>query len=108
MANSKLGHWLFIGGVILAVIIGLIPQLQTAFIAWLLVILGLLVGLLNVTAKEQEKFLVAVVALVIVSSGANIPALGGFVQNILANILAFSAAAAFVVAIKAIYSLAID
>ena len=106
--DSKLGHWAFIIGVLLAVISGLVPALQTAFITWALVILGLVVGLLNITSKEQEKFLVAVVALVLVSSGLDIPALGGIVQNIMANILALSAPAALVVALKAIYVLAVD
>lgn len=106
--NSKLGHWAFIVGVLLAVIAGLVPALQTAFITWVLVIIGLAVGVLNISIKEQEKFLVAVIALVLVSSGLNIPALGGIVQNIMANILALSAPAALVVALKAIYELAID
>jgi hypothetical protein len=108
MADSRIGHWAFIIGGILAILAGLIPVLQTAAVTWVLVILGLVVGLLNITAKEQEKFLVAVVALLIVGSAGAIPALGGLVLSILANIVALSAPAALVVAFKAIYSLASD
>jgi len=106
--DSKIGHWVFIVGVLLAIIAGLVPALQTATVTWLLVIVGLVVGLLNITTKEQEKFLIAVVALVLVGSGLNIAALGGIVQNILANILAISAPAALIVALKSIYTLAVD
>jgi len=108
MADSRVGHWAFIIGVLLAIIAGLVPQLQTATVTWILVILGLVVGLLNITVKEQEKFLVAVVALLIVGSAGAIPALGGIVLSILANIVALSAPAALIVALKAIYALAVD
>ncbi|MEK6848980.1 MAG: hypothetical protein AABY01_00235 [Nanoarchaeota archaeon] len=106
--DAKIGHWAFIVGILLAVIAGLIPQLQTSTVTWILVILGLVVGLLNISAKETTEFLVAVVALLIVGSAGAIPALGGLVLAILANIVALSAPAALIVAIKAIYSLAAD
>ncbi|MBI4144848.1 hypothetical protein HY493_01420 [Candidatus Woesearchaeota archaeon] len=106
--DAKMGHWAFIVGILLAIIAGLIPQLQTTTVTWILVILGLVVGLLNITARETTEFLVAVIALMIVGSAGAIPALGGIVLSILANIVALSAPAALVVALKAIYSLAAE
>ena len=106
--DAKIGHWAFIVGVLLAIVAGLIPQLQTVTVTWILVILGLVVGLLNITAKETTEFLVAVIALMIVGSAGAIPALGGIVLAILANIVALSAPAALIVALKAIYALAAE
>lgn len=106
--DAKIGHWAFIVGILLAIIAGLIPQLQTSTVTWILVILGLVVGLLNITAKETTEFLVAVIALLIVGSAGAIPALGGIVLAILANIVALSAPAALIVALKAVYALAAE
>lgn len=106
--DAKIGHWAFIVGVLLAIVAGLIPQLQTVTVTWILVILGLVVGLLNISAKETTEFLVAVIALMIVGSAGAIPALGGIVLAILANIVALSAPAALIVALKAIYALAAE
>jgi len=57
---SKLGKWSFIGGIVLAIVAGffVIPYVTT-----ILSILGLIVGLLNVPAKQTQKYLVAVIAL---------------------------------------------
>jgi hypothetical protein len=106
--DAKIGHWAFIVGILLAIIAGLIPTLQTSTVTWILVILGLVVGLLNISAKETTEFLIAVVALLIVGSAGAIPALGGIVLAILANVVALSAPAALIVALKAIYALAAE
>ncbi|MBW2973515.1 hypothetical protein KY346_03930 [Candidatus Woesearchaeota archaeon] len=104
--DSKIGHWAFIVGIIIAIIAGLVPAWQTPTITWVLVILGLVVGLLNITAKETIEFLVAAIALLVIGSAGAIPALGTIILSILANIVAFVAPAALVVALKSIYSLA--
>ena len=53
--EQKIGHYSFIGGVIIAVVLGLVPAATlgtaAAWLASLLVILGLVVGFLNVTGK---------------------------------------------------------
>ncbi len=102
----KLGSWAFIIGVILAVLAGLMPTMQTPTVTWVLVILGLIVGFLNITERETVEFLVAAVALLIAGSAGSLPALGTVILAILENIVAFVAPAALVVALKAIYSLA--
>ena len=104
--DSKIGHWAFIIGILLAVIAGLVPAWQTPTITWILVVIGLVVGLLNIQAKETTEFLVAAITLLIVGSAGAIPALGVIVLSILANIVAIVAPAALIVALKAVYSLA--
>ena len=104
--DSRLGHWAFIVGILIAVIAGLVPAWNTPTVMWILVILGLIVGLLNITAKETVEFLVAAIALMIVGSAGAIPALGMMILAILANIVAIVAPAALVVSLKAIYALA--
>ena len=70
--DKKLGSYAFLLVLALAVIAGLFPQLQAGqaltTVTWILVILGLIVGLLNVTKRESEGFLVASVALLIVTA----------------------------------------
>jgi len=108
---AKLGAWAFIIGIVIAVIAG-IPglNLPIAIVALILAILGIVVGLLNVTEKEATSFLVAAVALVLVATGlkpfGEIPTLGAVVLNIVNNIGVFMAPAALVVAIKAIWDMA--
>ncbi|RJQ21856.1 hypothetical protein C4580_01690 [Candidatus Woesearchaeota archaeon] len=105
--DSKVGHWAFLIGVVLAVIAGLVPALQTPKIAWVLVGLGLIVGLLNITARETEQFLVATVALVIAADAAgDIIQLGYTAAVILGNVVTFVFPAALIVAFKTIWVLA--
>lgn len=105
--DSKVGHWAFLIGVVLAVIAGLVPALQTPKIAWVLVGLGLIVGLLNITARETEQFLVATVAFVIAADAAgDIIQLGYTAAVILGNVVTFVFPAALIVAFKTIWVLA--
>lgn len=92
------GHWVFIVGIILAILAGFsqVPQL-----AVILFILGLIVGLLNVTEAESTSFLVAVIALLLIGvAGLQVGGLTPVVAPILSNFLAFVAAAGLVVALK--------
>jgi len=103
--DHRAGHWAFLIGIALAMLAGLVPQMQTQAITWALVLLGLVVGLLNITAKETKEFLIACVALVIVADAAA-PLLGPVMAAILGNIVTFVFPAAFVVAFKSIWTLA--
>ncbi len=104
--DAKIGSWAFILGVLISIVAGLIPAWQTTTLVWVLVLLGLIVGFLNITAKETTEFLVATVALLIIGSAGAIPALGVVILSILANIVAFVAPAALIVALKSIWVLA--
>lgn len=110
----KMGEWAFIVGVLIAVIIGLFSGNLTGdtkgWLVLLLVVLGLIVGFLNITESETTPFLVAAIALLITGTASEslriIPTIGGYLAGIVAAIAVFVAPAAIVVALKAIQSLA--
>ena len=113
MALSKgkilgfIGFWAFILGLVIAVIAGVILPQNTAIII-VLIILGLVIGFLNITAKEFMLFLVATIALIVVGNVfAPLTALG--IGKILGSILGYVATlmapAAIVAAIKALWSI---
>lgn len=114
---TKVGSWSFIIGVILALAGGLISGLLGpnggSVVAAILVLLGLIVGFLNVTGKEAMPFLLAAVSLVIVATQGSIllsilPIVGDYFKSVFSAMTAFIIAATVVVALKAIYGLAKD
>ena len=112
--EKKMGEWAFIIGVLLAVLFGFLPDAWEGTATLVLVVLGLLVGLLNISERESTPFLVAAAALMITSSAGPTlklipPAfLGTFLQNAVEKIGVFVVPAAIVVALKSIQSLAKD
>lgn len=103
----KVGRWTFTAGIILAILSG--------FIDWggipiILIVLGLIVGFLNIGEKEAQRFLVAAIALLMIGT-ASISALfttgrfAGQTQMILSDFISFVSAAALVVAIKTVITL---
>lgn len=109
---EKIGTWAFLIGVLIAVVAGLVPTFAqpplAGQVAWVLVILGLVVGFLNIRAREIQEFLVACVAILVVAGMGGLPPLGRTLGTILTNIIAFVAPAAFLVACRAIWQLAED
>ena len=109
-----MGEWAFIVGFVMAVLFGFIPGQWEGIATLVLVILGLVVGLLNISEKETIPFLVAASALMITSiAGATLKlippdVLGNFLQSAVTKIGVFVAPAAIVVALKTIQSLAKD
>ena len=104
---SKVGAWAFILGIIIALVAGFWP-LGTIVTA-VLIVLGLIVGFLNVTGKETTPFLLATVALVIVSNfGGAVFATANLdvLQSMLNALIVFVIPATIVVAVKAVYNLA--
>jgi len=111
--TNKWGKWAFIVGVVLALLAGLFPTfLEAGTVALLLVVLGLVVGLLNVQDKESINFLIATIALMAVGTAGveviNLFGLGTLFRNVVLNIGLFVAPAAVVVALKLVYDLAKD
>jgi len=105
--DSKMGHWAFLSGVVLALIAGFVPQLQIPMTTWILVLLGLIVGFLNISARETQEFLIACVAVLIAAGTAsNIITLGFVVSTMLGNVVTFVFPAALIVAFKAIWEMA--
>ena len=108
---KKLGEYAFIGGVLLAILLGLIPGSMLigyeSALALLLVVLGILVGLINIQVQETQAFLIATIALLAAGAGGlqTLPLVGTFISSILTNIISFVAPAAVIVALKAVYEL---
>jgi len=104
--KNLLGSWAFLLGVILAVILGMLGNFGAVWVI-ILVIIGLLVGLLNIAEKEVMPFLVSGIILIIAS------ALGGSVfytvqtlGNVLDALLTIFIPAVIIVAIKNVFNLA--
>jgi hypothetical protein len=103
---SKIGFWAFIIGLILAVVAGLFWEDNNAVIIILLV-LGLIVGFLNITAKEIMLFLVATIALMVtgrVFEPLSVLSIGEHLDNILAYVATLMAPAAIIASIKALWA----
>jgi len=120
MVKSKenlLGAYAFLVGVVLAVIIGLFNKsLESAGVLFYsaLVVIGLLVGFMNVGDKNSSTFLIASLSLVIVGSLGSEPlkyvALNNFavtsLRNVLTSLLVLFVPATIIVALKTVFSLA--
>ena len=114
--GNKLGQWAFIIGVLLAIVVGVFSANLKDYagtLSLVLVILGLVVGFLNVTEKETTPFLVAAAALMLTqTAGESLSKidlgieLGKYLAGIVSQIAVFVVPAAIVVALKAINSLA--
>lgn len=115
--EKKIGSWSFIIGVILALILGLassaLPAATVGILASILVLLGLVVGFLNVAGKETKDFLLSATVLIIAAglggaSGAlgSVQYIGVYISGIFTQLLAFVVPAVVVVALKEVYYLA--
>ena len=103
---SMIGFWAFIVGLILSIVGGIIAP-QNSVIVLILVILGLIVGFLNITAKEITLFLVATIALVVVGGvfePIKVLGIGAILNNMLGYVATLMAPAAVVAAIKALWA----
>ncbi len=120
--ENYVGAWTFLVGVILAVIIGLsttlipIPSLAkySPQIYGILVLLGVVVGFLNVTSRDSQTFLLTGTVLVIVSrfgmesvAGSLIGiGLGDAVTSVFSALLVLFVPATIIVALKTVFSIA--
>ena len=105
MNTAKIGKWAFIGGLVVAVLAGLF--FQPGWAVWVLAILGVIVGLLNVTAEDTRSFLLASIALTLSATALNtLPLLGTALSFILPFVVAFVAGATIVIALKELFQAA--
>ncbi|MEI8364436.1 MAG: hypothetical protein WCF78_03185 [archaeon] len=104
MQLQKLGAFSFLAGILIAIIFGIIPSLTNlTWVAIVLMILGVLVGLLNVDDKNISLFLLAAISLVAMSTSLNaMPVIGGMLRSIIVNLVQFIGPAALIVSIVAI------
>lgn len=107
MELGKIGHWSFIIGVLLAMVAGLLGAAYADMIAMILVVLGVIVGFLNISEKEVSSFLIAAIALLLTGAAGleTLPVMGSYLGPILTNIATFVAPAVVIVALKAVYEL---
>ncbi len=116
--EGKFGQYAFIVGVTLAILAGLasgasIVRSNQGVIVLVLVILGLVIGFLNVTEKEMTPFLIATVALIVTGTASNSLSvisygIGDVLQTIVKNIAVLVTPAALVVSLKVVHALAKD
>jgi hypothetical protein len=123
MASQKYGSYAFLIGVIIAVIAGLIQVADVlmgtsmmagmaGIVAVILVILGLIVGFLNIKDKHVTDFLIATIAVSMIGLVALNPAsmvvdpIVMFINSIVGNIVTLVAPAALIVGLKQILALA--
>lgn len=121
--TTNYGEYAFLGGLVVAIIIGalsgVVPAAMMPILVAVLFVLGVVVGLLNISEKEVSAFLIATVALLLAATSWNVSlgqALGLLgttgimvalvIQSITGALIAFISPAAFIVAIKAVYKLA--
>ena len=121
MVKSKenlIGAYAFLIGVILAVVAGLFQRHLIGFASTilyaLLVILGLIIGFVNVNDKDSITFLLAGLALVVVSALgnntlifiSNISPVLSWLSDILSALLVLFVPATIIVALKTVFSIA--
>lgn len=117
--QNSMGVYAFLLGIVIAIIAGfLMPGNGMAVLV--LAVLGIIVGLLNITDKEAVAYLIANIAFVTGAAGLNavIIAIGGMtgplamvftpLAAVVSYLVSFVAPGAAVVALKAIYVLAKD
>lgn len=106
--GGKIGHWAFLIGVLLSIVLGVIFP-GKSIVASILVLLGIIVGLLNITSDEVHGFLLAAVALIVSAKSFElIPLVGTAINNVLQYIVIFVAPAAVIVSLIAVWKLAKD
>ena len=104
---AQVGKWTFIVGLVIAVAGGL--GFEQAWFGWVLAVLGLVVGFLNVSDKESQTFLLAAIALIVAANAVGgIPYIGELVSRIIANLVLFLGGAVLVVAVKSLFAVARD
>lgn len=101
-----LGGWAFLIGVILAVVLGLFGTIDSTWL-WIFVVIGVIVGLMNVSKGETHAFLLAGAVMVIASNfGMGVMSAVPVLANVLEALLAIFVPALIVVAIKDVFMMA--
>ena len=105
--GAMVGFWAFIVGLIIAAVAGIMAPQNTVVII-ILIILGIIIGILNITAKEIMLFLVATIALVVVGNvfaPLTVLDIGKILGNMLSYVATLMAPAAIIGAIKALWAI---
>lgn len=113
------GKLAFVVGVVAAIVGGIVggkAEPTNDWLVWILIIAGILIGLLNITAKEAPVVLVAVIALLVLAVWGNTQAftpilnvsqgLGENVKGVVDCFAILMAPAAIIIAVKAVIATA--
>jgi hypothetical protein len=116
---KKVGVWAFMLGVFMALFVGVVTAFLNAesymgLISAIMVLLGIIVGMLNISEKEVSGFIIAAIGLTsgsiaIAGLGPLLPgALGKMVSTTFTIFGVFVAGAVFFPALKAVYRISKD
>jgi uncharacterized membrane protein len=104
--GNMVGSWSFLVGVVLAVIFAL-TGVYSEVIMWILVVIGIIVGFLNIADEESEPFLISGAVLIIASAfGRDILGISELFRRVLEAMLLIFVPATIIVAIKNVFNLA--
>jgi len=108
-ALGIIGFIAFAIGLIIAIIVGILSAVGVMAVGngiiLLLVILGIIVGALNVTSKEMIPMLLATIAIIVVGgvfAPIKVAAIGAILDGIVSLLATLMAPAAVIVAVKAL------
>ena len=113
--GQKIGAWAFIVGIVVALVVSLIISFGGQMYDWvipLMLVLGIIVGLFNITSGETKLYLIAAIAFLLSFTSLN--AAAALLPNVLAEptiqffsmMVAFVAASTAIVAIQTLFFLA--
>jgi len=126
MEMEEIARWAYVAFVAIAVIMGLAVGYMASqadpgvaeingWITLTMLILGIIVGITSITAKEVTPFLIATIALIVAAAshvwsplGIIDPLLDYWATYILNYIVAFAAPAAVIIAIRSVLAMAKD
>ena len=104
--SNLIGSVAFLVGVVLAVILGLLGSVSEVWL-YILIALGLIIGLFNIAGREVGPFLMSGLTLIIASVfGQNVMQSVDILYNILQALLAVFVPATIIVAVRNVFVLA--
>ena len=112
MAKNLTGSWAFLIGVVLAVIVGILAALEiislnNAVLASIIMALGVIIGLLNITRAETTSFLLAGISIIVaIGLGSVIAVPVPQISSVLLALLLIVVPATIIVAVKSAMQLA--
>ncbi len=109
MSIQKIGGFAFLLGILISIAFALIPGLDaTNWVPFVLLILGIIVGLLNIEDKDIQLFLIASIVLIATSATPlnTLPVVGSILNRLIINFVTFVSPAALIVSIVAIIKVA--
>lgn len=105
-SSNKIGSWAFLIGIILAVILGVFNGGNATW-TWLLLVIGIIVGLFNISQHETQPFLISGLVLILASAfGQNALSSADVFVNVLNALLVVFVPATIIVAVKNVFSYA--